>query len=570
MNRLAFLSFTALLTLGVSGGCRSSSASTHPHAVLDGRRVTLADGTDEILPALRASRQAHGLPDAAVRETAPDLSGGVAWLNTDRPLRLPELRGHVVLVDFWTYCCINCMHALPVLGRLEERHRNDPVVVIGVHSAKFPGEREADRIAEAITRYGIHHPVVVDSENAIWNRWDVHGWPSVFVIDTHGRVVGTLSGEPTLERLDQIVGELLDEGRADGSLAHDRVAIRAPAVRDTGALAYPGKVISLGGDRIAFSDSGHHRIVIGRTNGNVEHVIGAGIPGRSDGDFEHATFRRPQGLAAEPPTNGGQPVNVLYVADTENHEIRRVEIAEQRVTTLAGVGELGTGRGDEAMRGRDAHLRSPWDLARHDDHLYIAMAGSHQIWRMTLDGATIEPWLGSGQEARVDGSGRNAAFAQPSGLAVAGQTLFVADSETSSIRAVDFTTRAVRTLVGQDLFVFGDQDGVGDRVRLQHPLGVATIPGEDGRVYVADTYNHRIRQLEVAQRRTRAIAGAPSRDPFFEPSGLAWAGTEFVVADTNHHRIARMSRDGRTVTAIPWDGLRAPTAQVADTSVTAR
>ncbi len=509
-----------------------------------------------------APRPAVRLPDPAQREQAPELSGGIAWLNTDRPLRMSELLGQVVLVDFWTYCCINCMHTLPVLAEIERRHPHDAVAVIGVHSAKFPGEREADRINEAIARYSVHHPVVVDQENTIWDAWHANSWPSVFVIDTHGRIVGLVSGEPNIEGLDAIVNTLLAEGRADHSLAAEPIAIHAPARADTGPLAYPGKVISLGGDRIAFSDSGHDRIVVAHVDGRVESVIGQGIPGSSDGDFEHARFHHPQGLAAEPVPSGA--VNVLYVADTENHQIRRVDLAHQQVTTLAGSGTLGRGVEDGPFPARTVSLRSPWDLARVGDMLYVAMAGSHQIWSMRPADTEIGAWAGDGREARHDGIGMDASFAQPSGLASDGRAIYVADSETSSVRAIDLATRSVRTLAGEDLFVFGDIDGPADRARLQHPLGVATIPGEPGVVYVADSYNHKIKRIDVATRTVRTLAGASDRAPFFEPAGLTWVGNEFVVTDTNHHRLVRMSRDGRTVTPIAFNALTAPVAQVVD------
>jgi thiol-disulfide isomerase/thioredoxin/sugar lactone lactonase YvrE len=558
------LAFASVSCRGTTPPQSRSADVTHDVATQNGRTARAHDGApEEIVPA-PTRRPAPHLPEAAAREEAPELDGGIAWLNTDRPLRLSELRGQVVLVDFWTYCCINCMHTLPVLAQIEQRHARDPVAVIGVHSAKFPGEREADRIAEAIGRYEIHHPVVVDQENAIWDRWHVNAWPSVFVIDTHGRIVGLVSGEPNVEGLDAIVNALLEEGRGDHSLAASPVAIHRPSRPDTGPLAYPGKVVSLGGDRIAFSDSGHDRIVVAHTDGRVEAIIGQGIPGSSDGDFEHARFHHPQGVAIEPPAAANGAVDVLYVADTENHQIRRVDLARQQVTTLAGAGVLGRGVEDGPSPARTVALRSPWDLARVGDTLYVAMAGSHQIWAMRPDGNEIAAWAGNGREARHDGIGMDASFAQPSGLASDGNTVYVADSETSSVRAIDLATRNVRTLVGQDLFVFGDVDGDAQRARLQHPLGVAVVPGESGVVYVADTYNHKIKRIDVASRTVRTLAGANTRDPFFEPSGLAWTGREFVVTDTNHHRLVRMSRDGRTVTPIVFRGLAAPVAQVVD------
>ncbi|MFI5183495.1 MAG: thioredoxin-like domain-containing protein [Vicinamibacteria bacterium] len=107
------------------------------------------------------------------RIRAPEFPEGFDWIGTPRPLRLAELRGHVVILDFWTYCCINCMHVLPVLAALEERRRSEPVVVIGVHSAKFDAEGDLARIREAMARHGVRHPVIVDRGHKVWDSYAI-------------------------------------------------------------------------------------------------------------------------------------------------------------------------------------------------------------------------------------------------------------------------------------------------------------------------------------------------------------------------------------------------------------
>ncbi len=461
---------------------------------------------------------------AAPRARAPELTGGEVWLNTDRPLTLAELSGHVVVLDFWTYCCINCLHVLPELERLERRFADRPVVVIGVHSGKFDAEKDATRIQTAIERHGVRHPVVVDSTFAIWQRFGVRAWPTLVVIGPEGDIVHELAGEPKRGALERLVAGLLDEGHRRGTLAKDKALITAPPLPHTGALAYPGKVaVSPTGD-IAVADSSHHRVVILNGEGELLDVAGSGIAGSADGGFEAAAFRYPQGLAF---TADG----ALFVADTENHQIRRVDTTQRTVVTVAGTGHKGSERvGGEALA---VALRSPWALAPHGADLLVAMAGAHQIWRLSLAHGHIAPWAGSGVESIDDGPLAAASFSQPSGLAVVGQTLYVADSEVSAIRAVDLDAGQVRTVVGTGLFDFGDVDGVGDAVRLQHALGVA----RHGNVlYVADTFNNKLKRLEPNTREVVTVAGGSGE--LAEPGGLAvLPDGRILIADTNHHRL---------------------------------
>jgi thiol-disulfide isomerase/thioredoxin len=119
---------------------------------------------------------------------------GLDWINTARPLQPSDLRGKFVLLDFWTYCCINCMHVLPEVKKLEKGYRNE-LVVIGVHSAKFEGERDTQNITEAVLRYQIEHPVVNDSQLIIWKRFGIRAWPTLALIDPEGYAIWAKSGE---------------------------------------------------------------------------------------------------------------------------------------------------------------------------------------------------------------------------------------------------------------------------------------------------------------------------------------------------------------------------------------
>ena len=466
-------------------------------------------------------------PEPKVR--CPEFLPGFTWLNTSRPLTVSgDLRGRVALLDFWTYCCINCMHVLPVLRRIEERFRATPFVVVGVHSAKFISERDPRNIRSAIRRYGITHPVVVDSEHDIWERFAVRAWPTLVLVDAEGYVRETLSGEPNEETLAAKIAALLDEGRARGVLAEGPLDLEPETQTGSTLLRFPGKVHAAE-ERLYIADTNHNRILIAGLDGTIAATIGEGGAGAHDGPAREASFCGPQGLV----TGNGR----LYVADTANHMIREVDLASLDVGTIAGTGRKGEGPGRyDPLAPRTIPLRSPWALALVDTHLLIAMAGSHELWAFSVDERRLGVWAGSGREDHVDGPLREAAFAQPSGLARSGRFLFVADSEVSSVRAIDIEAGSVLTVVGRGLFDFGDRDGVVDRALLQHPLDVAV---DGAALYVADTYNNKIKTIDLATMTVRTLFGDGDPAILNEPGGIAvWDGALFI-ADTNNHRLLR-------------------------------
>jgi len=466
---------------------------------------------------------------------APEFPAGLDWLNTDGPLRIDELRCKVVLLDFWAACCINCLHVIPDLKRLERKYPGE-LVVIGVHSAKFPAERETDTIRTAILRYEIEHPVVNDRDMRLWELYAVRAWPTLVLIDPAGGVVSQKSGEGAFEVFDGAIAELIAEFDARGEL--DRRPLEFAGERErlpASALYFPGKVLAdAASGRLFIADSNHNRIlIVSLAEGALIETIGSGDAGLVDGDFSRAAFDRPQGLALN-----GQS---LYVADTGNHAIRRLDLARKRVETIAGTGGQAT-ICSRSGPGPATSLNSPWALVVHDGALYIAMAGSHQIWRMDLATQYVQPHAGSGSEGRIDGPLPSAALAQPSGLATDGEKLYIADSEVSAVRAADIHPDGrVETIVGGDLFEFGDRDGTGLDVRLQHPLGIACDSGD---LYVADTYNNKIKRVHIQEGRAETFLGtgeaglADGDHPTFHgPAGLSVAKGMLYIADTNNHAI---------------------------------
>jgi len=472
----------------------------------------------------------------------PEFPAELEWLNAGRPLTMADLRGKVVLLDFWTFCCINCMHVLPDLKVLERKYPRE-LAVIGVHSAKFTNERETEQIRQATLRYEIEHPVVNDHEFRLWRAYGVRAWPTLVVVDPDGYVYGAASGEGHLEDLDETVARLVERARREARLNETplHLVLEREAAGAT-ALAFPGKVLAdAASGRLFVADSNHSRIVIADLEGQVQAVAGRGAQGAADGPFDAASFNHPQGMALDG--------DALYVADTENHLIRRLDLKARTVETVAGTGRRAR-HVNEAGRGREVALNSPWDLALVGRELYMAMAGSHQIWVMDLGTGELGPFAGTGREALLDGPREMGALAQPSGLATDGRVLYVADSEISAIRRIELGPRgALRTLVGLDLFEFGDVDGVGPQVRLQHPLGVALA---DGQLYVADSYNHKIKALDserlacatfVGTDRPGFEDGGPDEASFAEPGGISAAAdrNDNVTAFTRANTPARFS-----------------------------
>jgi len=486
----------------------------------------------------------------------PSLNGGVGWINSG-PIRLDELRGKIVLLDFWTFCCINCHHVLPDLAKLEQKYKNE-LVVIGVHTAKFPSERDTENIRRKVAEYKIKHPVVNDADQVIWNRFGVQSWPTLVLIDPEGQYLGDISGEGHYAVLDRVIGELVAKHREKGTLNTAPVGFFPESDKpDTTGLLYPGKVLAdEKSQRLFISDTAHHRIVITDLNGKDPVIVGSGTPGLLDGGYERVQFNRPQGMCLVD--------DRLLVADTENHAIRAIDLKTHKVSTIAGTGQQSHAFQGEGS-GPKTGLNSPWDLVLipNTKKIAIAMAGNHEIWVYDLTSGVVGHWAGTGREDIQDGPIGQANFAQPSGLATDGEHLYVADSEVSAIRTISVGGKSlVHTIVGLGLFKFGDVDGVGNRVRLQHCLGVAY---GNGKLYIADSYNNKIKVCDPATKSVKTLVGdrkpGSSDNPplFYEPGGLSVAGKSLYVADTNNNAIRVVNLSDATVTTLDIPGLAPPT-----------
>ena len=434
------------------------------------------------------------------------------------------------------------MHVFPQLRKLEQKYAGE-LAVVGVHSAKFNAEKATDSVRKAILRYDIEHPVVNDADFRVWQQYAVRAWPTLMFIAPDGKVIGKHEGEFPVEALDDLLSEMIAEYDAGERLDRSPLSFRLERDKEwERPLSFPGKALAT--ERGLFiSDSNHNRIVWTDLAGRVQAIIGSGERRLKDGRADEAAFNDPQGCALDWP--------LLYVADTKNHAIRAINLETLEVRTIAGTGEKARGFPTAAGNARFIALSSPWDVAKDGDALYIAMAGVHQIWKLGLKSREIGVHAGNGRERIIDGPLASAELAQPSGIATDGETIYFADSETSSVRQADVSPAgAVKTIVGQDLFTFGDVDGVGGDVRLQHAIGLDL---QDGALWVADTYNNKIKRLDPVSRVCRTVFGSgavgnadgdAAAASFSEPGGVSAHRGKLYIADTNNHavRVADLGR----------------------------
>ena len=499
-----------------------------------------------------------GNADAA----APEFPTDADWINVDGSLTLTELAGKIVLLDFWTYGCINCLHMIPTLHDLEKAYA-DELVVVGVHSAKFDNEGQTENIRQIVQRYEMEHPVINDADFRVWNsyrRFGVNAWPTFVVIDPRGNVFASQAGEVPYEAFDQVIGTMADCFRANGELNTAPIDKIAPELTTAPPriLNYPGKVLAdPAGNRLFIADSVNHRVVIADLQTyEVLATIGTGQQGYADGGYDTAQFYKPQGMAIQGDT--------LYLADTFNHTIRAIDLTEQTVTTIAGTGVQG--RRIPQTRQFPAlatDLRSPWDVTFGDnpDTLYIAMAGTHQIWQIDLQTMVMQWTVGNGREAQLNQTLLTSELAQPSGLHYDDDKLYFADSESSTIRVANFTADTVQVVSGtteNSLFIYGDVDGPPGQSLLQHALGVTG--DRAGTLYLADTYNSKIKRVTPADNITTTLSGdAPgyadgplSAARFNEPGGLDYADGRLYIADTNNHAVRVIDLETEQVTTVTF------------------
>lgn len=493
---------------------------------------------------------------------APRLPDNLPWFNVERPLTNEDLLGRVVVLEFFTSCSVNSLLTLPVLNEVRERLSDEQVLWIGVHTPKFDHEMDPEWVGETVRRLGIRHPVVADVDRKIWADYEIEAWPTIVVVGPDGMIYGAAAGEPDAGPMEQVVREVLEHyesaRRTTPAPSPAKELPLRPEAAWAGALAYPGKVYATA-KGLFIADTAHNQIVACELlpDGTAQEArrFGSGEAGFCDGGAEHGQMYSPNGMSLD------QDGVALWVADTGNHAIRRIDLVTGEIETVAGTGE----RGHEPppaglLQATSVHLRSPWDVIWDQERgfLTIAMAASHQLYLFEPKHAGLAILSGTGAQAREDGTAEEASFAQPSGLALLNDRLYVCDAETSCIRALDFGERTVTTVCGGDLFDFGDRDGQGDEVLLQHPVGLVADPDRN-RLLIADTYNHKIKELlpdgsvrtlygngEALRTRVEGPGPPPTSLPgkagpdvamFYAPEGVDVRDGRLYVADTANHRI---------------------------------
>lgn len=464
------------------------------------------------------------------------------WLNTSRPLTAEDLQGRIILLDFWTLGCINCMDIIPDLKALEEKFGPD-ITVIGIHSAKFANEKDTENIRNAVLRYELAHPVVNDANFLIWNTFGVHAWPTLVLISPTGEVASTYAGEGNKAALENDIRTL--EARYKGNIVTTPLPIQLESYKQPQTLLrFPGKVSRYTGNNnsLLVSDSGNNRLLlIGSEDNKIITQIGSGTQGFKDGTFETAQFNHPEGTASLQNKSG----SLIYIADTNNHALRVADMTARTVTTIAGTGSQGQFLNDKHdINALKTPLSSPWDITFYpdDNHLAIAMTGAHQLWSYDVPHHTLSLLAGNGEESMDDGIYPHNSLAQPSGLFAQDGKLYFTDAESSALRVLTGDGN-VTTLIGKGLFDFGYKEGGRADALLQH---CSAVTGNSDNLYVADTYNHSIRRFELKSQTLYNYAGHDVRGSqdstlasasFNEPTGITLVGDTLYVADTNNHRL---------------------------------
>jgi len=438
------------------------------------------------------------------RVRAPELVGRGGWIGTDAPLTLVGQRGRFVLLDFWTFCCVNCLHVLEELRPLEEQY-DDVLTVIGVHSPKFVHEADHEALKAAVQRYGVHHPVLDDPDLETWKQYAVRAWPTLVLVDPEGYVVHVSSGEGHVDGIGRLLAELVAEHDAKGTLRRgDSPYVPSPPA--PGELSFPGKALLLEDGRLLVTDSSHDSVVL---------LDGEEVTRRYPG------FLQPQGICQ-------LEDGTVLVADTGHHQLRTLDLETGEVMTVAGTGEVWRPGDPTEGLAREVNLSTPWDVALWDGEVVVAMAGTHQLH--VFDGTTIRVLAGTTGEGLRDGAAGSAYLAQPSGLAAGVDRLWFVDAETSALRY--YKDGEIGTAVGTGLFDFGHRDGPAGQALLQHPLGVTALP--DGSVAICDTYNSAVRRYDPGTDAvTTLITGLA------EPSGAVVEGDHLLIVESAAHRITR-------------------------------
>jgi len=465
---------------------------------------------------------------STARSRVPEFPDGLEWFNVNAPVKLAGQRGRLVLVCFCTFSSVQCRHVLSDMNHLASKYRKD-LTVIGVHSTRLPAEMRRTHVMKMLNKHHVRYPLIHDPDLKLTKRFAVQDWPSQVLVDRDGYIIGALTGDGKRARLEEVIEyQLKRQSEHQAADSEEYNVGREPEPQTL--LSFPGRIL-VSGDRIYIADSAHNQILVTSRQGNILRRYGSTSPGFIDGESMSAAFNNPQGMALRD--------QFLYVADEGNHAIRRINVRSDEVTTIAGTGKPGTAFGASATRPEEMRLNSPTDVALENGTLYIAMAGMHQIWGLSLITNTIKVFSGCGRAGLQDGPPNKAEFAQPTGITAYGRHLYTVDAISSAIRCIDLEYGSVTTLAGTGLYECGDQDGAEADARLQFPTAIEADM-EHRMLWVSDTYNNKIKRVGVKTRHVSTVIMDRKLD---EPCGLAFHGGTLYIANTNAHEILCLSPD---------------------------
>ena len=468
------------------------------------------------------------------------------WINVANPLTLKDLKGRVILLNFWTYDCVACTHILPQIKKLENELGNK-LTVISIHSGKFDNQKNLNSIIKATLRHDITHAVINDSNLTIWNSFGVKAWPTLILIDPKGNIKKTYVGEKEADNLTDDVKKITNKFRYDLNrdplpllLEKNKIAKRV--------LNYPTKIEYVknfpfrahNAPAFLIANSGKNNILVSSLSGEIILQIGSGKSGFRDGSFEDAEFNMPTGMLYD--------AGKLYVADSGNHSIRLINFKEQSVATIVGSGQKGGAITKSSIAAKDAELSFPTDLEFYPsiNQIAIANSGSNQILQYDLAKQEISALAGNGNMGIDDGKYPQNSLAQPYDLAIYNGKLYFVDSETSALRILE-KDGIVKTLIGKGLFDFGYKNGSKNQALMQHPLA---LTADDTGIYISDSFNHAIRKYDpISGEISTAIGGSKgdslgssSNTKFDEPEGIISILDRFYLVDSNNNRIVIINR----------------------------
>jgi len=463
------------------------------------------------------------------RDPLPEIPETLHWVNGRGRLRLAELRGRVVLVVFWNATSTSSINLLGELRQLERKHP-DEFVLLGVHTPRYASQQPDAVVLKALQRIRLRAPIANDPEWLAWMLYSIPAWPTTLLIDVEGRLAARFVGEGRAAEIEEAVARL-QEGLPPAHVRAPPDLLENVRADTAGPLAFPAHVL-VNDWRLFVSDTGHHRILECSHDGRVLRQFGSGTPGNWDGQSSACGFQLPQGLALSQ--------GCLYVADTGNHCVRRIRLESGEVDTVLGAGRPAYCDVEAQGSGLRVSINAPHAVAADGDILYVAATGQNQIVRVDLAAERAATLAGDGRNDVRDGIGSQASLAQPGALALMPGQLLVADSGGNAIRRLRFADLALTTLAGSSPWEPGRTDGTGRKVRMAFPSGLAVA---ENRVYVADTCNDRLCVLDPY---SAELATLEFDHPLHEPQGLSYAAGALWVADRNDHAILRIDPEHGT------------------------